>query len=299
METVCAMNELVDLPTNRPLSLPNKTCPYCGAVLNKSNRTKEHVVGRRFVPRGTLNGQWNLIVWACNRCNSEKAALEDDISAITMQPDTLGRHATDDKRLAEEALRKALGSVSGRTGKLVQDSVETINLKGQLGAGLEIDFQFSAPPQIDSGRAYRLAKHHVAAFFYWATYDNESRRGKYWAGKFMPINDARKEDWGNELMLGFLDKTRNWDPRTVAITADGFFRIAIRQCPGAALWSSVVEWNQSFRVISAFGNGNSLIELRDQLPKLRGTKVAEGPGMWFRTRIEVALPDDKDTAFDC
>jgi hypothetical protein len=67
-------------------------CPYCGVALSKENSTKEHVLARKFVPKGTLNNQWNLILNACRCCNNSKSDLEDDISAITMQPNMRGDH---------------------------------------------------------------------------------------------------------------------------------------------------------------------------------------------------------------
>jgi hypothetical protein len=62
----------------RPLD--NVTCPYCGTALTSKTRTKEHVIGRRFVPVGSLDREWNLILQACGPCNRHKADLEDDIS---------------------------------------------------------------------------------------------------------------------------------------------------------------------------------------------------------------------------
>lgn len=86
----------------------NILCAYCGTPLAPfGGGEQEHVIGRRFVPKGTLSGQWNLIVKACPTCNDHKADLEDDISAITMQPDGLGRFPDDDERLHTEAVRKA------------------------------------------------------------------------------------------------------------------------------------------------------------------------------------------------
>ena len=71
-----------EYPGNRPIILHNVSCAYCGRHFkSKLPPTKEHVIGRRFVPRGSFDGQWNLILKACQQCNGEKADLEDDISA--------------------------------------------------------------------------------------------------------------------------------------------------------------------------------------------------------------------------
>jgi hypothetical protein len=86
-------------PRSRAIVLRNINCAYCGRLFDAElPATKEHVIGRRFVPRGCFAGQWNLILNACGRCNGDKAELEDDISAITMMPDAFGCHAIADDR---------------------------------------------------------------------------------------------------------------------------------------------------------------------------------------------------------
>ena len=80
---------LKELPTSYIIRLDNITCPYCGIALTNETSSKEHVIGRHFVSKGTLHGNWNLIVNACNSYNGIKSDLEDDISAITLQPDVL------------------------------------------------------------------------------------------------------------------------------------------------------------------------------------------------------------------
>src|ERR1700730_2391905 len=111
---------LQDLPNNNATRLNNVTCVYCGAKNSVENPlTDEHVVGRRFVPKGSFAKGWSLIVQSCLLCNCEKSDLEDDISAITLQPD-LGR-SHQDTDLAAQAQRKAGGSFSRRTKKLVQN----------------------------------------------------------------------------------------------------------------------------------------------------------------------------------
>jgi hypothetical protein len=91
------------LPPATPIRLNNVRCPYCGTDVS-TNRTAEHVIGRRFVPKGMLNGEWNLILWACEVCNGRTSDLEDDISAITMQRDVFGRHADDEDEVLAPAL---------------------------------------------------------------------------------------------------------------------------------------------------------------------------------------------------
>lgn len=114
---------------NRAIVLKNRTCVYCGTYFDGTDHTKEHVIGRRFVPKGKLHDQWNLIVRACMSCNSRKANLEDDISAISMHPDAWGRCADANNDLTTSAYRKAAKSISRKTGKLVGESVEKLSAK--------------------------------------------------------------------------------------------------------------------------------------------------------------------------
>jgi 5-methylcytosine-specific restriction endonuclease McrA len=98
--------KLSSLPANRVTRHHNGVCPYCGCQLELKKSTKEHVVGRRFVPRGKLDAHWNLLVNACEPCNNRKSDLEDDISAITLHPDLSGVNPDYDAAAIDEAQRK-------------------------------------------------------------------------------------------------------------------------------------------------------------------------------------------------
>ena len=106
----------------------NVTCINCGDPLDLGSETKELVIGRRFVPAGALQEGWNLIANACGRCNRTKSALEDDISAITMQPTVFGNFAVNDPDLAAEAARKAAAK-SRRMGPPVGLSQESLKIR--------------------------------------------------------------------------------------------------------------------------------------------------------------------------
>src|SRR5689334_12269149 len=93
-------------PSNRPLN--NITCPYCGIDLVQQNAIKEHVVGRRFVPKGKLAHSWNLILQACRQCNEKKSDLEDDISAISLL--LPGAMDGEDQAFADDVVHKARNS---------------------------------------------------------------------------------------------------------------------------------------------------------------------------------------------
>src|SRR5688500_6709853 len=79
------------LPNKKATKLASIACCYCGRMETKEvPLTDEHVLGRRFVPKGSFASGWSLIARACEPCNNKKADLEDEISAVTLLSD-LGR----------------------------------------------------------------------------------------------------------------------------------------------------------------------------------------------------------------
>jgi hypothetical protein len=56
------IRQLNHLDPAKTVRLYNSTCVFCSRPFGKEvKRTADHIVGRRFVPRGSLNGHWNLI----------------------------------------------------------------------------------------------------------------------------------------------------------------------------------------------------------------------------------------------
>jgi len=266
-------------------------------LLTRESRTKEHVIGRRFVPKGKLDGQWNLIVRACRDCNQIKSDLEDDLSAITMQPDVLGRHGHDDAEVSAEARRKARNAYSRHTRRPVGDSQEHLTIKMSLGPGAEITFDMTAPPQADSQRIFELARMQLMGFFYWITFDRGTRRGGYWIGGFHPIMEAQRSDWGNAVHRGFMEAVVGWEPRVLAIGADGFFKVIIRRHPSAECWSWALERNQNLRTVGFFGDRTAAEAVVAGFPKLDLKTVAQGPDRFVRYRLETPLPEEEDKLF--
>lgn len=261
------MPETIIHPANRPIHLHNLNCAYCGREFSPElSSTKEHVIGRRFVPKGTLAGQWNLILRACRDCNHEKSQLEDDISVITMLPDAVGRYPIEDERVRAEVLRRAEKSGSRRTGRSVAQSHECATLSGSPVAGMRITLGFVAPPQADHERLHRLAELHFTAFFFLSTYSQELRRGGFSIGPFFRIAAIARSNWGTARAQWFMDLTRDWVLRSHGIAADGFFKIVIRKCPTAQLWSYAVEWNHTMRVLEFSGEQAAMNELLRQSP---------------------------------
>jgi len=275
--------------------LANRTCVYCGKELTGRGYTKEHVIGRQFVPKGLLNGEWNLIVRACDACNHAKSDLEDDISAITLQPNIRGQHAIDDPHREAEAKRKAR-SKSRRTQKSVGRSSESFYIRLPLGPGAEMIFGVTSPPQLDENRVCRLCLMHSQAFFYWITYDETSRRGGFWPGGFFPLDCSVRSDWGNRLHQSFMEMVSSWELRVRATTADGHFKVAIRKHPSVACWSWAYEWNQNTRIVGFFGDQIVAQELVRTLPHRELARLSQGNKI-IRYREEIPLQPDSDKMF--
>jgi hypothetical protein len=288
--------KLKELP-NSPIILDNGTCVYCGTELTPSSVTREHVIGRRFVPKGKLKGQWNLIVRACKPCNGKKSDLEDDISAISMQADALGRYALPDHILAKEAARKARRSISRRTSKPIKDSFEKLKIKGSLVPGVEFTFDLTAPPQIQSERIFELARMQLMAFFYWITYNHETKRGGFWLGSFFPVLEAIRSDWGNPVHRAFMDAVLNWELRVLAIGADGFFKVAIRRHPTEVCWSWALEWNHKYRMVGFFGEQEAAQTVANTFPPMEAVTLTRGPNDYTRVCYETALNEEEDNLF--
>jgi len=287
---------LIERPVNRAIVLDNATCVYCGIHLAEGLHTTEHVVGRRFVPKGSLQGQWNLIVQACEGCNKKKADLEDDISAITMVLDGWCRRENRDELVGKDAGRKASKSVSRKTRKVVVRSFETIDVRAPFQGGM-LTMSSTAPPQIDSARAFELARLHLTGFFYWITFNKETKIGGYWLGGFFPVMEAQRLDWGNDVHVAFMNLVVDWEPRVFAATAEGYFKVVIRRHPTDVLWSWAIEWNRTYRIVGFFGERVAAERVASSLPPLEVQTVAEAPNSWLRVRFEKTLQEASDTLF--
>lgn len=291
------MEDLTELPGNRAIVLQNITCPYCGISLQSDNDTKEHVIGRRFVPKGSLNGHWNLIVRACTKCNHEKSILEDDISAITLAAKYWFKPLDSDESLLEGIRHKANKSVSKRTRKKVIDSQEKTDLKVDLTSSASLTFDLIAPPQVESERLHELARMQLMAIFYFLTFDKTKKTGGFWRGGFYVLPEAHHADWGNELHKSFMNVVADWKPRWLGNTADGFFRSIIRKHPSEECWSWALEWNKNYRLIGFIGSQAPVEGIVSTLTHSKIVHIDTGANSWVRFRAETQIADEEDCLF--
>ena len=291
--------ELASFPVKVPTVLDNVSCVYCAAGLSKETRTKEHVVARRFVPRGKHDGGWNLIAYACTGCNNAKARLENELAAISMQPDSYGKYAIDDDLLKAEATRKAAKSISSRTGRPINESGEQLKFETRHPAGLLVSVSLEAPAQVSSEVVFELCRMQMCAFFYMLTFDRNSRRGGFWPGIFMGIQHAKRSDWGSRRLVSFAETVKEWEPRLICTTpiADGFYKLSIRKHPSEDCWSWAVEWNHSIRCVGLFGEESSCENVEKALEKNVAQLFVDEPHRKLAYRRDVALIESDDVLF--
>lgn len=230
--------------------LNNLTCPYCGNRLTQDNISIEHVIGRRFVTKKSLENQWNLILNACKDCNNAKADLEDDISSITLINKENQSYSTEEK---EYLRRKINNSLSRRTGKKISESKEEINANF-LGLNFKMSVGMICNPQIDFDRASLLAQLQLMAFVYNINYDNILKFGHHWTGEYKALFSSFESDWGNNIFLEFLTQTKDWNDYFFKLTAHDYYKCRIKQFYNKNCFSWIIEWNKSYRIIGFFGD---------------------------------------------
>jgi hypothetical protein len=277
-----------------PLHLHNPTCIYCGRAFDSdAPRTREHVIGRNFVPEGSFKANdWNLFVWACRTCNNEKAKLEGEISAITLQPNIGSTHPHETLNLLAE--RKAAKARSEATGRVVKDSRETFEHTYFINPSASITFSFVAPPRLVPERVKALAWAQLHAFFYFLTYSEHHQQGSGLPGGIAWYSFTHKPDWGNPHFLAFASLTKAWHGRIRAVAAEGYFRLAIKRDPSAIeLWSFALEWNQNLRIVGFFGDAKAALAISASLPPFEWRYLDEAT----RMREETPLTSSEDEMF--
>ncbi|TDR20654.1 HNH endonuclease [Marinicella litoralis] len=286
-----------DCDPNRPHILKNKTCVYCGLYLSRKSSSKEHVIGRKFLPKGKLENCWNLIANACSSCNNEKSILENDISAITMQPTVSGQFAVNDEILVAESLRKAENCKSQLTNKLVKYSQESLDINCTPFSGMTMNFKLTSSPQIETDRLYKLARYHIKAFYYLLTFTKKDKKGMQCAGAFMPLIEGIKTDWGNPVFIDFMNETSKWLPRLLTVTADGFFKASIKEYKTKNLWSWALEWNHKYRLVGFFGSPDPVSIICDNFAKLDRKYFKDNEGNLICMRKDTPLDEKSDSLF--
>lgn len=215
-----------------------------------------------------------------------------------MQPIVPGDFAVNDPRLAEHALRKARSTRSSRTGRAVADSTESVTLTSESDSGLFRSINLVCGPQLRADRAYMLARYQVGAFFYFITYDRNSKLGGFWPDGFWPVHMASQNDWGNSLCRSFQSMLSRYAPRVHAVAADEFFKLVIYRSPHPPPhWAWALEWNQNYRLIGFFGDRSAARQSFESLTPIQHEIVESDSDRTIRIRREQALEPEDDLLF--
>lgn len=287
---------LRDMRRHQSVRLKNLTCPYCGVEITKQNDSKEHVIGRNFVPVGSFDKQWNLIVQSCKNCNNKKSDLEDDISALTL--DLCIKNNKDiSKSAMQKTKRKIEKCVSRQTNKTIENSRVTGVFALSHIENLAVSVNYQAPAQLDDNRCFELARYHLMAFYYFVSFNDQTMKGGFWPEGFHPAFQAPHSDWGNIEQIQFMNAVSDWQPRFLGITANDFFKIIIRKHPLVSCWSWAVEWNKSYRLLGFFGCRQTADEIMQKIPEPQWQVLNIKQGMSQYYREEVTLNDSDDFLF--
>lgn len=288
-------------PVNWGRAPSNEVCLYCNEPFDGANvvATKEHLVGRNFVPRGSLNGgqSFNFIFNACHACNNDKSTLEGHVSTITQ---LMSPAVAESAAFSERARAKSHGEIHPWTRRPVAESFHesTIQMRG---VGLGIRMGFVGPPQADRDIVYRLALRHVQGLY--ALVTNPDRTVQpltllfpgwvYVLGYYLP------SDWGNSQALAASERVRDWTVRARIITASGYFQAMLRRDHAeVGTWFWALEWNRYMRIIGGISYDGQQPSFMRDLPELQWIQSRTPTGAIFRSRQEQPLDEARDDLFD-
>lgn len=273
----------------------NQYCPYCGAFVGAGSvipSDKEHLIGRRFVPTGSLDeGAFNFIFRSCKECNHRKGRAERHVSSITLFTSP-GR--AEDSRIDAIARRKASRDYHpDKKGVLVEDAGERPSVKFRAGP-MSVRVEFVSAPQLNQFEAQTLACYHVMALF--ALVTTKNCRVKE-ACRILPppqllhFGYFGHGDWGNPHLAEISQRVQAWPCYANVATANGYFRAIMRR--GEKWWFWALEWNRSVRVVGAIAGEDEMPDIFQNLPPLKWVAFPTG-----RIREERPLGDAPDTLFE-
>lgn len=275
----------------------NQHCLYCGVPVGSSSAIasdKEHLIGRNFVPTGTLGrNSFNFIFRACRECNSCKADAERHVSSVTLVNSparVLDGHAD------SVARRKAMHDFHpDKKGVPVGKATENHSVEINHGAN-SMRFGLVSPPQVSQPSAKLLALRHVQALFSLATtedYRVSEKTRLLPRTQFLYLGHYACHDWGNPQLIELAKRVSGWLCHANIAAAEGYFRAVLKRNESAG-WFWALEWNQYMRVVGAIVHENEIPEIFDALPDLGWKLLPDGSG---RYRPEMPLSGE-DRLFD-
>lgn len=270
----------------------NQHCLYCNAFLGVGSavkRNKEHLIGRNFVPTGTINEgeRFNFIFAVCETCNLQKSKYENHVSAISLLWSPLRKEPAIDVI----AVRKATGTYHG---KLAAQALKSTRLAFEYGE-FHLGIELAIPPQVDSHQVKCLAAMQVQALVSLVKTTNHLSStelfrlnpANIWYYKWFPVSD-----WGNPQLVEAVRRVHTWERIATINAAGGAFRATLRQSPGSDEWFWGLEWNGSIRVIGALGSPETPPTVLADIPPLEFELLPDGRR--GREEVPASAADEHD-----
>lgn len=278
----------------------NKVCLYCNRGFDPTVvATKEHLIGRNFVPRGSMDGgrSFNFIFDACFACNNDKSTLEGHVSAITqiMSPTVAAN-----PNFVERAIAKSKGEIHPWTRRPVADSFHESTVRASL-LGMGLSLNFVGPPQMDRAMVDRLALRHVQGLYALVTNPDRDvdRLTLLYPGHVYVLGSYLPGDWGNSQALVASERVRSWDVRARIVTGGCHFQAMLRRDRAElGTWFWALEWNRYMRVVGGIAYDGQLPSFMRDLPELQWGQARVASGARVRARREEPLDEDRDNLFD-
>lgn len=299
------MNQIYNFKNNQPIvwfhrniEYSNHWCLFCGEFVgpeSKVSSNKEHLIGRDFVPKGSMNGtNFNFIFRACEKCNGVKSNVERHVSSVTLfnSPER-----SEDERINDIALNKAEKDFHpDNPGKTVVESFGQYEVK----YGDFMKFKFTSPPQLNREYVKLLSCYHVQGIFSLLTTMDpkvQKKSGLLPPNQIFYFNAYNVQDWGNPQLLEIAERTKDWPCYCNINTANGFWKIVFKRSSENEGWFWALEWNQYLRAIGGIALPDYNQKIFQKLPELNWKHIQNQDGTSSRTRKEIPLEDEKDELF--
>lgn len=267
----------------------NQHCLYCGAFVGSGSATasnEEHLIGRRFVPKGTMENAFNFSFRCCLFCNGRKAEIERHISSFSL----LRSPSLATNEIARRsAATKASNDFHPETKVRMGDAIEKQTLEFKFGGAT---FTFGLTGQTPAATNYipELAAYHIQGLFSLLTAcgpppDHQIR--------LLPIDQIQVQgfhphsDWGNPQLVEIIRRTASLPLCASLHSGQDHFRACLRRSENDG-WFWALEWNKSLRVVGSIYTAGETSPLFMELPELRWRNLPDGSG---RMRQEQHSPD--------
>lgn len=258
---------------NKRLDKSNQYCLYCGVFIGLNSgveSNKEHLIAREFVPASYFEStDFNFIFRCCVICNNKKSNIERHVSTTTL----INSDSRDfNESINDLALNKASKDYypEGK-GEFVIDSSVEINFEFNSSI-MNSKFGFIAPPQSKESYVMELAYRHIQGIFSLCTSEFPlSREGTSFLSLeyFHVLGVYPKNDWGNEQIEYFIERTEAWPSVCDVSAAQGFFKVLmVKSTEEEGGWFWALEWNKSMRVLGAIISNENISNVYSNVPEL-------------------------------